>query len=454
MNSALAPLVAADTSARNDLGTIAISDGRNAGRMSAAVANLSAAELAMASARAAVFAQLQAGPNMLNPAQVAALIAGGGNAGGRGGRGAGGGAPAAGFAPAQAMALVSMAPSPAVVQAATDARNDLVRVSLTLPVNTADLRAKADIVAKAESALAIQRANEFVRVGGPGLNLAPDQLAAVIANNGLPRGGNTSPGGTFAYSDYTGFTKIWDGKTLTGWEGETDGWKIDHDAIQMDTARLPGQHHIYFTGLPGISPIVKDFDLKVEYKASGNYNGGIQYRSRLLTGHGPNRSISDPATMADPLGQPLTAGLTTQAAANAAGVAGQPWQVSGYQYDITSTVTGSLYEGQGRGYITNVGEVTQAFPNGLKFVVGHTVDNPMQYQYPAVGPDGGQWNEIEIIARGNTLVHLLNGRVITVTIDDDPVRRALSGIISLQCEGGGALWYQNVYLKKLEPGTK
>ena len=243
-----------------------------------------------------------------------------------------------------------------------DARSDLTRASLTLPVNTADLRAKADAVAKAESALAIQRASEFIRVGGPALNLTSDQLTAVIANNGLSRGGNTSPGGTFAYSDYTGFTKIWDGKTFTGWDGETDGWKIDHDAIQMDTARLPGQHHLHFTGLPGISPIVKDFDLKVEYKASGNYNGGIQYRSRLLTGHGPNRSISDPATMANPLGQPLPAGITTQAAANAAGIAGQPWQVSGYQYDITSTVAGSLYEGQGRGYITNVGEVTEAFP--------------------------------------------------------------------------------------------
>ena len=74
----------------------------------------------------------------------------------------------------------------------------------------------------------------------------------------------------------------------------------------------------------------------------------------------------------------------------------------------------------------------------------------MQFQHPASGLDG-EWNQIEIIARGNTMVQLLNGHVITVTIDDDPARRASSGIISLQCEGGGALWYRNVYLKKLEP---
>ena len=148
----------------------------------------------------------------------------------------------------------------------------------------------------------------------------PTQLAAIIANNGLPRGGNTSPGGTFAYGDYTGYTKIWDGKTLNGWHGETDALaRSPTTAIQMDTARKPGQHHIHFTGLPGVSPILKDFDFKVEFKASaGNFNGGVQYRSRLLTARSANgqpRGIFDPATIANPLGTPLPAGITTQPAA-------------------------------------------------------------------------------------------------------------------------------------------
>ena len=320
-------------------------------------------------------------------------------------------------------------------------------------MDTAAVRVKTDVLVKAETALAVERANQFVRAGGPSLGLTAEQLAAVIVSNGLPRGGNSSPGGTFAYNDYTGFTKIWDGKTFNGWDGETNGWTIVNDAIQMDVARLPGQHHLHFTGLPGVSPIVKDFDIKVEYKANpGNFNGGIQYRSRLLTGHGPNRSISDPATIANPLGTPLPAGITTQAAANAAGIAGNPWQVSGYQFDVTPTVAGSLYEGQGRGYIASVGEVSQLFAGGLRFAVGRVADNPMEYQHPNLGLDG-EWNQIEIIARGNTLVHLLNGHVITVTTDDDPARRAFQGIISLQCEGG-AIWYRNVYLKNLEPVVK
>ncbi len=368
---------------------------------------------------------------------------------GRGG-GGGGGRGGVNFTPAQAIALATMNIPQAVIQAVTDARADLVRASLTLPANQADLKAKADALAKAEQALAVQRANELARLGGASLNLTPEQIAAVVANNGLPRGGNTSPGGTFAYNDYTGYAKIWDGKTLNGWDGETDAWTIVNDAIQMDTARKPGQHHIHFKGIPGVSPIVKDFDFKVEFKASaGGFNGGVQYRSRLLTGHGPNRSIYDPATIADPFGQPLPAGITTQPAANAAGIAGQPWQVSGYQFDITGNNMGSLYEGQGRGVIVNAGEIVQLFPGGLKFVIGRTSDNPAQYTRPNMGLDG-EWNQIQIIARGNTLVHILNGQAITVTTDDDPMRRAYQGMLSLQCEGG-AIWYRNVYLKHLDP---
>lgn len=90
MNTALTPLVAAATAARNELGALAFTDARNAAAIAAAANKLRAAELAVASARAEAFRQLQGGPNKLNPEQVAALIASGGNLqGGRGGPGRG-----------------------------------------------------------------------------------------------------------------------------------------------------------------------------------------------------------------------------------------------------------------------------------------------------------------------------------------------------------------------------
>ena len=65
----------------------------------------------------------------------------------------------------------------------------------------------------------------------------------------------------------------------------------------------------------------------------------------------------------------------------------------------------------------------------------------------------GEWQQVQVIARGNTLVHVLNGQVITVTTDDDPAMRALQGIISLQLEGSGQIWYRNVFVRQLDKAT-
>ena len=42
------------------------------------------------------------------------------------------------------------------------------------------------------------------------------------------------------------------------------------------------------------------------------------------------------------------------------------------------------------------------------------------------------WNDVDIIARGNVLTHLLNGHVMSVIIDDDLANRRLSGAIGIQ----------------------
>ena len=90
MNTALAAQTAAVASARAELATVTFAAVKNVAGITAAVDKVRAAELALASKRAEEFAKLQAGPNKLNPDQVKALIAAGGNAGrGRGGRGGG-----------------------------------------------------------------------------------------------------------------------------------------------------------------------------------------------------------------------------------------------------------------------------------------------------------------------------------------------------------------------------
>ena len=44
----------------------------------------------------------------------------------------------------------------------------------------------------------------------------------------------------------------------------------------------------------------------------------------------------------------------------------------------------------------------------------------------------GDWNDMEIIARGNTLIQLINGHVMSVVIDDDKAGRKMEGEIGIQ----------------------
>jgi 3-keto-disaccharide hydrolase len=271
---------------------------------------------------------------------------------------------------------------------------------------------------------------------------------------------------------------LWDGQTLNGWDGESDVWSIDNGAIHADTTKTPGQHHLHYKGP---NAVMKDFDLKVEFKISASgANGGIQYRSRLLMA--PHKG-----SIQNPLGSPLPSGITTFAAAVQAGAAeraparqggggrgGQaadgrqsapagaappppptlvyqnPWQVSGYQFDLDSDnrYTGQLYEGQGRGIVNPPGGMVELVA-GKQNRIGTVNPKPVAAVKPHDGLQG-EWQQVQIIARGNTLVHVLNGQVISFTIDDDPASRAPQGILSLQLEGSGQIWYRNVYVRHLD----
>ncbi len=331
------------------------------------------------------------------------------------------------------------------------------------------------------------------------LTLGAASLGEMLAQQPPAGGGGRGAQPLAPYDDYTGFTKLWDGKTFTNWDGETDVWSIDHDAVHADTTKTPGQHHVHYTG-PGA--IMGDFHLKVEMKMSAQgANGGIQYRSRLL-GPGHGGSISDPMGKNLPpnvhtLAEAIAAGITSVPSANAAAAgrgpgasplpagcptpaigaggpggpgggrggsgggrggsgggrgpaAPNPWQISGYQYDMSSDnrYTGQLYEGQGRGIVNPPGGIVILQPCRLTQRIGIANANPAAAVKEHKGLDG-EWNQIEIVAQGNTLVHMINGQVITISIDNNSVDRASRGILSLQLEGSGQIWYRNVYVKAL-----
>ena len=46
------------------------------------------------------------------------------------------------------------------------------------------------------------------------------------------------------------------------------------------------------------------------------------------------------------------------------------------------------------------------------------------------------WNQFQVIARGNVLIHVLNGHVTALFVDDDPVARAMEAAWGLQVHSG------------------
>ena len=61
------------------------------------------------------------------------------------------------------------------------------------------------------------------------------------------------------------------------------------------------------------------------------------------------------------------------------------------------------------------------------------------------------WNQLHIIARGNELTHVLNGRLMAAAIDDDATNRAMGGLIGFQLHQGLPMKveYRNIWLKGL-----
>src|SRR6476659_1625105 len=76
--------------------------------------------------------------------------------------------------------------------------------------------------------------------------------------------------------DEAGFTPLFDGKTLEGWDGNPDFWSVKDGAITgQTTADKPTKGNTFLIWRKGD---VGDFELKCDYKIVGG-NSGVQYRS-------------------------------------------------------------------------------------------------------------------------------------------------------------------------------
>ena len=282
----------------------------------------------------------------------------------------------------------------------------------------------------------------------------PTQTGAPAAGRqgGRGGGGGGRGGAPIPFDNVTGFDKIFDGATLTNWDGDPGFWRVEGGSIVGETTPDKPLSENTFLIYRGSEP--DNFELKLEFKMNST-NSGVQYRSRQLTG------------------------------------AVGKWVLCGYQADIdfANAYTGMLYEERGRpGFLAPRGTVQYAGPNDVKqgqCSSGQPVaprgqgagraggdaaaTPPPPAAPPPPAPLRGQigqvedgetlraiikindWNQFQVIARGNTLIHLLNGHVTAVFVDDDQANRAMKGLIGVQLHVGAPMKveFRNIYLKNL-----
>jgi 3-keto-disaccharide hydrolase len=234
-------------------------------------------------------------------------------------------------------------------------------------------------------------------------------------------GGGDGPRGAdpLVVDDRTGFEPIFDGKTLNGWEGDPAFWKVENGAIVgQSTTENPVKENTFIIWRGG-EP--RDFELKVQFRMNST-NSGIQIRSVHL-----------------PAGTAVGDGT----------VQGK-WVLKGYQADIdfANSFTGQFYEERGRGFLAMRGQMVYV-PEGeaRPRVIGNLQQTPDELKALIKQND---WNQVHLIARGNTLIQILNGAVMSVVIDDDTKGRSLGGLIGFQIHVGQPMKieFRNVWLKK------
>ena len=211
--------------------------------------------------------------------------------------------------------------------------------------------------------------------------------------------------------DEPGFQRIFDGKTLDGWEGNPAYWRVENGSIVGEITPATVIKSNTFVIWRGGRP--KDFELKLEYRITPDGNSGVNYRSAV---------VPDPVT------------------------AGNKFAMRGYQCDLDGRkmYPGNNYEEKGRLFLAVRGQMTHVVGGHVPVLLSTIGDTDELAR--SITDD---WNAIHLIVRGNILTHILNGRVMTVVIDDDAPNRPADGLIGMQVHAGPPMKveYRNIRLK-------
>jgi len=214
-------------------------------------------------------------------------------------------------------------------------------------------------------------------------------------------------GGMTAGAQSDDFKSLFNGKNLAGWDGNPDIWKVKDGVI---TGKTSGPDQLkYNQFLIWRGGEMKNFELRAKVKATGN-NSGIQYRSKELKNIGK-------------------------------------WSLSGYQCDVhpKPAYNGMVYEERGRGILAQNGQGVASDPEGNRWLTD---------QHPIVKIGSTRWHEYTVIAKGNHIIHKVNGKKTAEFHDFDTKGRSLTGLLAFQISRSSTMSVEikDIMLKKLPDG--
>lgn len=182
---------------------------------------------------------------------------------------------------------------------------------------------------------------------------------------------------------------LFDGKSLAGWEGETNKvWRI-RDGVIVGGSLEGNPRNEFLATLKSY----KNFHLRLEYKLVGTQgfvNGGVQFRSKRI----PN----------------------------------PPNEMSGYQADIGAGYSGCLYDESRRRKV--LAQADTNFVARLEKV--------------------GDWNSYEVVATGAQVLLFLNGQRTAIWVESEPGIED-TGVIALQIHGNckAEISFRNLSIEEL-----
>ena len=277
------------------------------------------------------------------------------------------------------------------------------------------------------AALTIQYGLGVLNAEQPPVQTASGQTspAAAVPQQARGRGMQFTEPSPIDFNDHEGYVSIFDGRTLDGWDGNPKFWRVEDGAIVGESTpeRPSGNSYIAYRRMDA-----KDFTLKFEIRVEGNGGSGLQYRSR--TGLAWLANVSPAVTAFN-------------------GPVNLNWMMTGPQADFwpSRIYTGQFYsENTPMRILAWRGQVVEGVGDRSKRLMGTIGDR----QELGTIVKQNDWNQYVVIARGGTFLHIVNGQLMAVMIDDDPASsNNQSGQFGIEIEATTKVSVRNLWVKKL-----